>query len=700
MFFLIDKRFVFFLALILLFPLLIFSQSEAIQRTLENLSENQDVLLDYTELIEELEMLENQPINLNSNQIDQLHQLFLISEFQLENLKNYIIENGQLLSVSELLLIDGFTRENTEAILPFIVVKPIEKLELPNLSQLSKYGRHDAFIRFQRTIETQSGFRKFEDGDNLNSYYLGNANKYYLKYKYSYSRQFQWGITSEKDVGELFLKEPENRQLQTEIDNYFKKGFDFNSFHIYGQELGLVKQIALGDYHLLFGQGLTLWTGLSFGKSADAVQLKRFESFIKPNTSTNENGFLRGAAIHLGQKRWSAVLFYSKNKQDATLQTDEDGNEYISTLLYTGLHRTISELSKKEIVDVQLFGGRFKYAFNKFSLGFTAFNTGLSKDLISSYTPENIFDFRGNNLTNYGLDYEFNFWKAHFYGEIAHSSVGGNALLSGVNISLNSRFQLSMLYRNYERDYQNLFASALAENSSVNNEKGLFVGIKILLSKKFSLQAYVDSFKFPWLKYEQDSPSKGIEYRAQLFYDYNRNIRMHFKFKYKQKEVNTHSESIGETNFLQDETKYGWQYQINYKLNDRFELRNRIEISQFTEGLENANMGFMLYQDVNYHSANQRFVSNTRIAVFNTESYSSAIYAYENDVLYAFSIPAYSGQGIRFYQLVNYDITKNIDCWFRYSLSYYPNNKSIGSGLDEINGSFKSEIKFQMRIKI
>ena len=138
-------------------------------------------------------------------------------------------------------------------------------------------------------------------------------------------------------------------------------------------------------------------------------------------------------------------LFYSKNKQDATTHIDENGNEYISTLLYTGLHRTISELSRKNAADVQLIGARFKYTWKTISLGLTGFKTDLSKDLISSYTPENLFDFRGSNLTNYGLDYAIKFWKAHLYGEVAFSSAGGKAILSGISLPFNSRIKLSML---------------------------------------------------------------------------------------------------------------------------------------------------------------------------------------------------------------------------------------------------------------
>ncbi len=164
--------------------------------------------------------------------------------------------------------------------------------------------------------------------------------------------------------------------------------------------------------------------------------------------------------------------------------------------------------------------------------------------------------------------------------------------------------------------------------------------------------------------------------------------------------MNTTAVLSDANNFLIDQTKFNWQLQFNYALNDYFTFKNRIEIVQFNEEFSANSVGYMVYQDIAYRAPNQKFGSNTRLALFNTDTYASAIYAYENDVLYAFSIPAYAGQGWRFYQLIHYDISRNITFWIRYSLSYYPNQNTIGSGLDEISGQTKSEIKAQLRIKI
>jgi hypothetical protein len=88
-----------------------------------------------------------------------------------------------------------------------------------------------------------------------------------------------------------------------------------------------------------------------------------------------------------------------------------------------------------------------------------------------------------------------------------------------------------------------------------------------------------------------------------------------------------------------------------------------------------------------------------RYALFETDSYYSRIYAYENDVLYAFSIPAYNGRGSRFYISAKYHIARGIDFWLRYAQTFYSDRNEIGSSKEQINGNTKSEIKAQLRLK-
>ena len=51
---------------------------------------------------------------------------------------------------------------------------------------------------------------------------------------------------------------------------------------------------------------------------------------------------------------------------------------------------------------------------------------------------------------------------------------------------------------------------------------------------------------------------------------------------------------------------------------------------------------------------------NYRGAYYKTSSFKTAIYAYEHDVLYSFSFPAYYGQGVRQYMVLRYKLNQSI----------------------------------------
>jgi hypothetical protein len=68
-------------------------------------------------------------------------------------------------------------------------------------------------------------------------------------------------------------------------------------------------------------------------------------------------------------------------------------------------------------------------------------------------------------------------------------------------------------------------------------------------------------------------------------------------------------------------------------------------------------------------------------------------------LLYVYSIPFYYDRGSRFYAMVQYRVRKGIDIWLRYSQTLYSNVNVISSGLDEIDGNTKSEVKMQLRLE-
>ena len=84
-----------------------------------------------------------------------------------------------------------------------------------------------------------------------------------------------------------------------------------------------------------------------------------------------------------------------------------------------------------------------------------------------------------------------------------------------------------------------------------------------------------------------------------------------------------------------------------------------------------------------------------RYALFDTDSYETRIYTYENDVMYGFSVPALEGTGIRCFLLVSWKPWRFLEIWARYAQTFYNDRNVIGTGLETIEGNMKSEIKFQ-----
>ncbi len=173
---------------------------------------------------------------------------------------------------------------------------------------------------------------------------------------------------------------------------------------------------------------------------------------------------------------------------------------------------------------------------------------------------------------------------------------------------------------------------------------------------------------------------------------------MYLKFK---REIKQENLNIGEQviKTLENVDKNLLRFHISYGFSRYLKLKNRIEISKYKRDSSNAEEGYVIYQDINYQFRKIPLKINFRYALFDSP-YNSRIYAYENDILYGFSIPAYSGKGTRYYITMKYTITKKIDMWLRFSQFHYVDRKVISSGLNEINGQNKSEVKIQFRIKI
>ncbi len=634
-------------------------------------------------LTEELSYLADNPFNLNTTTKKQLEQLPFLSAIQIENLLYYLYKYGEMQSVYELKNVEGMDIQTITYLLPFIYVSHEEKQENINPKHVIKYGKQEFLLRSDYCFQKKAGYRipsEEELAKNPNKHYLGE--NYYLsaKYGFTYKDKIQFGITGEKDAGEAFW-------------NDSHKGFDFYSAHFVLKKTGIIKALYFGDYKASFGEGLVLNTDFITGKTSGITNVNKSNQGIKRHFSTNEIDYFRGIALALESGNYNFNILYSCKNSDATVNDSE-----IISLKTDGYNRTEKDLEKKNRAELNLYGGNFVWNNGIFNFGTTAvyYDFG-GKKLSPEIKPYNLFYLRGENNFNGSINYGFRQKKYTFQGETAISENNAWATINNFQYNPASFVAIVLSYRNFRKDYQSHYARSFGESSSVQNESGIYSGIRLKIIKNLEISTFIDSFKFPWLKYGIDMPSEGYDFFLQLNYRPVHNLTMNFRYREKTKSKNHTFEKATMTSIVpynQDKFRYQAVYQSSV-IKSVFQ----VDYTQYAESNLSGSRGWMISQTTGYFSKKTPIQIDLGCMYFNISDWNSRLYAYEKNILYAFSFPVFYGEGLRTYSVLKINFTKNLYLQTKLALTHYFDRNTIGSDLEMIEGKNKSDINFLMRVK-
>jgi hypothetical protein len=318
----------------------------------------------------------------------------------------------------------------------------------------------------------------------------------------------------------------------------------------------------------------------------------------------------------------------------------------------------------------------------------------LSKPLQRADAPYNNFQFRGRQLTGISGEYAYTYRNLHVFGELAFNPGGGKAFLSGLMASLDPRVDLSLLVRSIDRHYHSFYGNAFTESTQPINERGVYMGISLRPVRAIRLDAYADFYSFPWLRFRVDRPSSGKDFVTQLTWKPNKVVEVYTRLRHETKAINYSNTGLA-YRLTEDVPRVNWRTQVSYKLSKSVTVRARTEMVWYDRGGQQAQEGFLLYADFFYRPMMKPLALNARLQYFETDGYNSRLYAYENDVLYSFSIPPFANHGYRTYVNANYDFSKKLTAWFRIARTFYTNQSTVGSGNDQINGPSRTDYRLQ-----
>ena len=665
--------------------------ADYIEQIAEKLAENSNREIDLTDQAEEFEQLRNHPINLNNTTFDELHQLSFLNDIQINNLFLYIQSYGSLFSKQELLSIEGFDSLAVQKIWPFITIGSAPQKHPVRLKALFSESRSEFIIKYQQVLQRQKGYLADDSllREKPNAGYVGTPQKYVFRYKYSFFDRISLGISGEKDPGEEFFRGSQ------------PAGMDFYTGYLALTNTGFLKSVIIGNFRAGFGQGVVLGNGLSVASVPGITSMKRTAGGIRPSLSTGETNYLRGIASSMRFKNFEVSLFYSDHKKDANPVCDDtvtgDVLE-ISSMNGTGYHRLQGEIQDKNIIRERIWGGNFNYRNNYLSLGVTAFHSHWSAALEPRSSPYNKFSFRGAENLNVGADFQLVLKNICFFGEIGRSMNGGIAGLIGGQFSPDPRLAFTLLYRNYQRNYQDLLSNAFGQNSANANEQGIILSFTARPFSHMTFSGYADLFRFPWLKYQVDFSTQGSEYQVQGDYDAGRSVLMYLRLRIKTRQVND-AGTLEPVTRLTESRSVAFRYQLDWGISPAVMLKNRLDVLENRTGASYKHHGYLISQGISLKPAMKPCSVHILYALFDTDSYNERIYTYENDVLYGYSVPSFYGKGIRFSALADWSPAKWVTLWIKFAQTLYTDRNVIGSGLEEIEGNKRSEVTVQMRVR-
>ena len=493
-----------------------------------------------------------------------------------------------------------------------------------------------------------------------------------LFYRFASGNRLQWGVTLDHDAGEMI----------------FRRGIwiDFVSFHLQLSRIGTFRRIVVGDYTVRFGQGLVAWNGFSFNGLGAVQNLRRNEMGLTAYTGSNEEQFFRGFGATFEWKRLQATLFGSVKKRDARITSDG-----FTSLLHTGIHRTETELERRNNLGEFVAGGNLSFRFDWLKIGATVLGYTYDHRNATTIRSDNRYQSRRQPFGSAGVDLLAVRGDWRLFGEWAIDGRAQMATLAGLLWDGGDGLEAGLVYRNYGKGYTAPFAGAYSKNSKPLNERAITGSFEYSWAH-WRLLCSGEWCFFPWLKYNVGAPSHAYSTLLQLSRNIGRNSLVYLKIDYK------HSE-VGSRLPLVKSNRMGFRLHAQYGLGETWLLSHRLEYCLLVKSdVSQLLGGGALLLDAVYSPKERPLSGSARFALFRTTDWSTRIYAYERDAMQGFSFPPLYGYGVRGYLNVRYTLNRTFDFWLRGSGIRYLSAKHPSASAPTGKSLWEPEAKLQVRI--
>jgi hypothetical protein len=637
------------IVLLLLNPLVHSNQDIDVEDLLDRQVEEQSDISSY------LESISSAPLNVNKASAQQLASIPWLSPIVAIRIVQYRYEHGDFKSLDEINKVKGVKK----------VYRKISPFLTKGKKPLSWPIKIDARHRILSKLEASKAIRQHK--------YAGSNIKLYQRFHVSISDYVRIGVLMEKDAGE-------------------KMPHDLLVGHLC---IGLPiehTQVILGHFTPELGQGLVFAGPYKLRKAADPLAPAKFRARgLVPYVFSAENSAFNGIGLSLRTKSFALHAFSSRQRRDARIE-----NNQVISRPNTGLHRTEYEISIKKKLREQVHGLAFDKSLGRYSRIGVVWQKAGYEHKFAQKKDASRWSFSGDQNQIWGVNYDIVLGSVSSYGEAAQCASGGRALLVGGWIDL-TPIEFTLVYRHYDKKYDNFYSQGFGEFSSTQNEHGFYFGMKYDITERTAACFYLDQWSFDWPKTFVPMPGVGADLLLSLEHSFSPQFTAMLRCcTQKKDDALPRADEFGNVlHIINQPKKSNLRFQIDCEVNKSLKLRSRFEMSMFGGANHDDTAGFLIYQDIRWQ-AHRACRLQMRWTFFDAPLYQLRFFQFENDVPGAMRLKMLNGRGKRWYILCFLKIKDQLRLCVKFENTYYDDKDHIGSGADVIDSQFENMISCQL----
>lgn len=444
----------------------------------------------------------------------------------------------------------------------------------------------------------------------------------------SIDNQLSFRLLVERDAGELWLNKNEYPDHVSGALKYMtNKG---------------IKLVA-GDYRVNLGCGLLLGSMFGVGKSYSVYSLYRPPITLQALATGNEFDYHRGLAIHRPRDKSTITAFLSVHDYNVTGATDSSFRGFD----LSGVHLPTGAQSSVQTTGAGLVGLSWTYRNKQLELGAHGYGVQFTKKYEPRIDIYNVNTSQFNRNGKLGLFMKRSLSGGFAFGEFALDYNRNYAFIGGVLSSLGPRWNFGVVYRSIAPGFFSFHNRFFSEFSSGDNEQGCFAQLTGKLNRNWSVSISNDVFRRHWFERNQSPFDVFTEQQFEVSYLPSKRTMISWRWS---KNRPSSSSNIGERQALTPTQKFRFQLRSELNTSLRYQFRYNAAWQELGKGMKHSSL---LYHDIRWSPAKKLRIT-ARIQFAQIPNYDLRLYAFENDVLYQFSVPGSFEDHIRSYLLLLY----------------------------------------------